>query len=62
MAAALPWIDEVIRPERLEAGMLAGNAASASVVVANGFALEETRHGTGVLDGEPHDEEIYVRG
>jgi RimJ/RimL family protein N-acetyltransferase len=61
VATALPWIDETIAPIRLDAGMLSGNAASAAVVTANGFVLDEVRRGTGVLDGAPHGEEIYVR-
>ena len=61
VATALPWIADAIAPVRLEAGMLAGNTASAAVVTANGFRLDEVRRDTGVLDGAPHDEEIYVR-
>ena len=57
---ALPWIDDTLRPNRLEAGMLAGNEASAAAARRAGFELVEVRPGTGTLDGAPADEWVFV--
>ncbi len=56
---ALPWIEGVIRPRRLEASMVAGNLRSQSVVEACGFVLDGVRPGAARLDGNPADERVY---
>lgn len=59
LATVLPWITRTLTPERIELGMVDGNAASAAVADACGFVLHEILPGAGTLDGEPADERIY---
>lgn len=58
LGQVLPWLVEEIRPERIELGMVLGNAASERVARANGFVRHEVRLGEARLDGVPADELI----
>lgn len=59
LGAVIPWVEDAIAPDRIELGMIEGNAASAGVAMANGFELTAIIIGGATLDGEPANERIY---
>lgn len=62
LSMALDWIDEKIKPDRIELGMLAGNVASRRVAERNSFLYDRTVPSGKQLDGADADEWIFVRG
>jgi RimJ/RimL family protein N-acetyltransferase len=57
---AVDWVKAELAPERLELGMLDGNAASAAVAESAGFVFDRMEPSDKLLDGEPVEERIYV--
>ena len=56
----IPWIVEDINPDRIELGMIAGNAASARVAIESGFVFDRAIPDAARLDGHPADEHVYA--
>lgn len=56
----IDWIRTEVVPDRIELGMLVGNAASRAVAEKSGFVLEGVKPGRIDPAGNPRDEWIFV--
>ena len=56
----VPWLKNTLNPQRIELGMIEGNAASARIAEKAGFVLPRVDEAAVTLDGVPTDEIIYV--
>lgn len=61
VGAYVPWVMESLELARLSAQVMAGNPASAQVLLKNGFAEEGTERQSVFKDGQLHDMRCFAR-
>ena len=61
VAAYVPWVMDSLELARLSAQVMAGNPASARVLLKNGFVEEGTERQSVFKDGQLHDMRCFAR-